>query len=191
MPYPAKTSVDSIRQAALLIIERDGLGALSMRALAAELGLTASSLYRHYPDREALERTLADEGARLLHLELVRASDEREPDAPLEAIADGYLTFARMRPALYDLLVTPRPPTIAAPGAGKDLWNFLLRQVGRITGREDDTAAAVAVWSFLHGFISLERTGLFGASGPGGGLERGLAALQAGLENQSQPHKAS
>lgn len=47
--------------AALRVIDRDGLPALSMRTVAAELGVGAMSLYRYVEDREALERLIVDE----------------------------------------------------------------------------------------------------------------------------------
>ena len=43
-----------ILQSALGLIDRDGLEALSMRKLGAELGVEAMSLYNHFPNKEAL-----------------------------------------------------------------------------------------------------------------------------------------
>jgi hypothetical protein len=63
-----------------------------------------------------------------------------------------------------------------ATGAPKALWNAILAHVGAITNR-DATPEAVALWSFLHGYATLERNGAFGASGPKGALEIGLEAL--------------
>lgn len=181
MPYPAKTSPDTIRQAALELLEENGLAGLSMRTLADRLGLRASSLYRHYPDRAALEAALADEAAGALQAALEGASAGKQGTKALEAAGHAYLSFARDRPELYGLLHAPRPPVPAGPGAAKDLWNFLLRLVGGATGRDDDTAGAVALWAYLHGFASLERSGLFGLSGPQEGFKRGLSALVRGL----------
>ena len=45
-------SRERIRDAALTIIDRDGLSGLSMRKLAAELGVQAASLYKHYPTKD-------------------------------------------------------------------------------------------------------------------------------------------
>ena len=61
------------------------------------------------------------------------------------------------------------------------LWTRLLQVVGDLTGSADDTEAAVALWAFLHGFITLERAGLFGTPGPKGGFARGVKAMAAGL----------
>ena len=41
-----------IRDTALELIDRDGLAEMSMRKLAAELGVQASSLYKHYPTKD-------------------------------------------------------------------------------------------------------------------------------------------
>ncbi len=181
MPYPAKTSREEILEAALKLLESGGLAALSMRTLASKLGVNASSLYHHFSGREVLEKALADEGARLLLERLKIATQEKPSPKALETTATTYLAFSNERPALYDLMMAPRPPEKAEADSSKDLWNFMLVRVGEVTKQEDDTAAAVAFWSFLHGFVSLERSGLFGLSGAQGGLEVGLEAFLIGL----------
>ncbi len=181
MPYPAKTSRDNIVREALKLLEVEGPAALSMRTLASKLGVNASSLYHHFSGKEVLEKALADEGARLLLKRLEAAARNQFAREALAATAEAYLAFCREHPALYTLMMAPRPPEKAEAGASKDLWNFVLERIGEVTKREDDTAAAVAFWSFLHGFVSLERSGLFGLSGAQGGLEVGLGALLTGL----------
>ncbi len=47
-------SRERILQAALALVDRHGLEALSMRRLGAELGVEAMSLYRHFQNKEAL-----------------------------------------------------------------------------------------------------------------------------------------
>jgi AcrR family transcriptional regulator len=49
-----------IASAALAIVDRDGLAALSMRTVADELGMGAMSLYRYVTDREHIERLAVD-----------------------------------------------------------------------------------------------------------------------------------
>ncbi|WP_331770793.1 TetR/AcrR family transcriptional regulator (plasmid) [Embleya sp. NBC_00888] len=56
---PAVT-LDALVRAALVVLERDGLDALSMRSVAAELGVRAPSLYWHVRDKEELLDLLAD-----------------------------------------------------------------------------------------------------------------------------------
>lgn len=63
MPRPSTPilSRDRIRAAALGIIDRDGLPGLSMRRLAAELGVQAPSLYSHFPTKDALLDDVCDQ----------------------------------------------------------------------------------------------------------------------------------
>ena len=177
MPYPAKISTAEVRETALRLLEVQGIEAVSMRSLAEVLGVRASSLYRHIAHREALLTLLSEDAASQLREALVAAAASRQAGRPaLEAVALPFVTFARTRPHLYALLHTPRPPEVGA-GEGRRLWQFILAQVSLASGQPDDTAGTVALWAFLHGFAQLERSGLYGLSGPGAGFERGLAAL--------------
>jgi hypothetical protein len=44
---------------------------------------------------------------------------------------------------------------------GKAVWNLLIEAASGVSGHPDDTAA-VAIWSFLHGYVTLEHSGAFG-----------------------------
>ena len=181
MPYPTKLTAEQILGAALALFQTGGDEALSMRLLAERLKVRPSSLYRYYPERGALVEALEQHAIRELHAALRDAAADKRPDAAFVAAAHSYLAYARAQPHLYSLLFAPKAPYTAEPGPGKDLWNELLRLVGALTGNPDDTAAAVAFCAFMHGFALLESSGQFGLSGPQGGLERGLEALQLGF----------
>jgi AcrR family transcriptional regulator len=185
MPYPAKTDPDQILETAIQILEADGREALSMRKLAEALDLKAPSLYRHYADKNALEQAIAARAATQLHETLEQAIRPlRSASKVLHQTARTYCEFAKTHPELYGLMMTNFTP--ASIQESKNLWNFVLEIIGRITGNPDDTSAAVALWSFLHGFVTLERNGLFGPSGPQQALEVGIDALIAGLPRTKQ-----
>ena len=148
-----------------------------MRAVAAALGVKAPSLYRYFPHKEALEVAVAEEVLRAVWVALQTASEATDPETRFRATADTYLRFARERPALYSLIVQNRIPGVYGAKMGKAVWHLLLQAASGVSGQPDDTAAAVATWSFLHGYATLEQSGAFGASGPQGGLERGLEAF--------------
>ncbi|SMB94778.1 TetR/AcrR family transcriptional regulator [Deinococcus hopiensis] len=186
MVYPSKLSPEAILQAAERLLRGGGEEGLSMRALAEALGVRASSLYRHYPDRAALLLALEDGAVLALHREMAAAAEGLFPGEAVLAAGHAYLNYARAQPHLYGLLLAHRPPAVAGPGAGKALWNHVLHLVGAVTGHPDDTAAAVAFWAYLHGFALLERSGQFGLSGPRGGFERGLEALVRGLATEQK-----
>jgi hypothetical protein len=121
---------------------------------------------------------------------IARAGLAARPDELLITVAQAYRRFAAGHAGLYAALVTDTTNSSWADQRGsarKALWDMLLRVVAGLTGNADDTGAAVAVWSFLHGFAHLGEAGMFGASGPRDGFERGLAALIAGLLPQPAP----
>lgn len=55
MPRPKSLTTAALAAATLAVLDRDGLAALSMRAVAAELGMGTMSLYRYVSDRDELE----------------------------------------------------------------------------------------------------------------------------------------
>ncbi|WP_106400962.1 TetR/AcrR family transcriptional regulator [Actinocorallia populi] len=99
---------ESIVRAAITLIERDGAGALSMRKVAAELGVGTMSLYNHVPDRE----TLLEEVARTVLAGLDLPEDEAGPgqDWKLNARAmiGAFRGVARAYPRSMHLLLTSR-----------------------------------------------------------------------------------
>jgi AcrR family transcriptional regulator len=56
MPRPKSLAASDIAAAALAIVDREGLAALSMRSVAEELGMATMSLYRYVSDRAHLEQ---------------------------------------------------------------------------------------------------------------------------------------
>ncbi|MDQ3404422.1 MAG: TetR family transcriptional regulator, partial [Actinomycetota bacterium] len=63
MPRPRTPllSRDRIRDHALTIVDENGLEGLSMRRLAADLGVRAPSLYSHYRTKDELLQDIADD----------------------------------------------------------------------------------------------------------------------------------
>ncbi|MFD7551971.1 TetR/AcrR family transcriptional regulator [Streptomyces sp. NPDC059816] len=68
-PRPGLTTA-SVVAAGRQLIERDGLDALTMRAVARELGTAATSLYRHVADRDALLLLILEQIAEGLPVEV-------------------------------------------------------------------------------------------------------------------------
>ena len=181
MAYPKLLSSADILTMAIQLMERGDADSLSLRAVASALGVKAPSLYRYFPHKEALELAVAEEVFNGMRAELQTASEDSDPERRFRATAEAYLRFARERFALYSLIMQNRLPEASGSKAGKAVWNLLLEAASGISGQPDDTASAVATWSFLHGYVTLEHSGAFGASGPKGGLERGVESLLSGL----------
>jgi AcrR family transcriptional regulator len=143
-----------IATAARTLLEEAGPAALTMRALADHLGIKAPSLYKHFPDKHAVEVELT---AQLLQesAATLETAEEREPGS-LTALARAYRTYALAHPHLY-CLATERPlPRAALPPGLEDRAAMpLLRACG------GDLDLARATWAFAHGMVILEIHGRF------------------------------
>ncbi len=159
-----------------------------MRALAKSLSVKAPSLYRYYPDKTSLERDAVEFGNQLLLESLQRATRTLTGGDLYLAAGEAYRRFAKSKPHLYSLMMQKRlvyPPTSES---GKMLWEFVLGMVRKVSGDSNETAYAVALWSFMHGFVTLEQARRFGASGPMDGFAVGVRALFAGFKiHQNNP----
>jgi AcrR family transcriptional regulator len=177
MAHPKVLSTEDIVKAAVHRVEHGDAEGLSLRAVAADLGVKAPSLYRYFADKNALEGAVAEEILRVILGKLRRAASGADGATTFRRVTNAYLRFARERFQLYAFVMQNLHPERYGSGAGKAVWNVLLEAASGISGRPDDTAAAVATWAFLHGYATLEHSGAFGPSGPKGGLDRGIEAF--------------
>lgn len=60
MPRPRSLTPERLVVATLAVLDRDGLAALTMRAVAKELGMATMSLYRYVSDKDELEALVVD-----------------------------------------------------------------------------------------------------------------------------------
>ncbi|AHY47082.1 Tetracyclin repressor, C-terminal all-alpha domain [Rubrobacter radiotolerans] len=100
-----RLSRERVLEAAVSFVDREGLEALSMRKLGAELGVEAMSLYNHIPNKNALLDGMVEYV--LGEMTVTRTSDSWE-----DRIREGYRQFrgvAKRHPNVFPLLVT-RPP---------------------------------------------------------------------------------
>ena len=189
MAYPTLLTSAGILETAVQMIEREGANALSLRAVASALGVKAPSLYRYFPQKEALEVAVVEEIMNAMLVRMQAASATADPEARFRGMVDAYLRFARERFQLYTFVVQSGRPETYGSRAAKAVWNLLLEAASSVSGKPDDTAAAVATWSFLHGYATLEHSGAFGVSGPKGGLERGVEAFLSSFRSLAQPSR--
>lgn len=138
------------------LLEEEGLEALTMRRLAERVGIRAPSLYKHLPDKAALEAAIIATGFEEAAAAFEQAVDsagegsgEGAGDA-LVALAAAYRRFALEHPHLYRLMTNgPLPRAHLPPGLEGRTAAPLLRVAG-------SEARARAVWAFAHGMVMLE-----------------------------------
>lgn len=155
-----------IVEAARALIEHGGTAALTMRALADRLGIRAPSLYKHFPDKLAVE-------AQVIAAAMEDVARALEPTSSLVELAAAYRAYALAHPHLYRLMNSGPLPRHLLPDGVEDRAALpLVRVVG------GDEHRARAIWAFAHGMVILELDGRFP---PGADLDRawhtGLAAF--------------
>ncbi|HKS47665.1 MAG TPA: TetR/AcrR family transcriptional regulator C-terminal domain-containing protein [Amycolatopsis sp.] len=159
MPRPRSLTDTGIAAAALAVLDREGLDGLSMRTVAAELGVGTMSLYRYVTDRGQLEG---------LVIELVL--DKVDLTVPARAPAAKRLTVLAERArqavgehlAVVPLLLTHRHLSVASRRWGEAVLG-VLTDVG-FTGKRR-VIAFRALLSYLLGTL---QTTYFGPLSGGG-----------------------
>lgn len=153
-PTPELTALSeraaSIVTAARHILEDVGIDALTMRRLAAEVGIQAPSLYKHFATKRALEAALIETGMLEFGKALHAAVDAPGRRGPVRSLLDAYRRAALASPALYRLATSgPLPREDLPPGletwAGEPF--FLATK---------EPWKAQALFSFAHGMVILE-----------------------------------
>jgi AcrR family transcriptional regulator len=149
------------------LLDAEGADGLSMRRVADRVGIRAASIYKHFPDKEALEAALISDGFTEL-AELFDAADERDP---VSAFASAYRAFAARSPHLYRLMTErPLPRERLVPGVEARAGLAAVQAAG------GDADLARALWAFAHGMTILELNQRFP---PGADLD---AAWRRGLD---------
>jgi AcrR family transcriptional regulator len=153
--------------AALAAGEADGL---SMRQLAARVGVSHTAAYAHFADKSALWRAVAAVGLERLRDALWAAVvDAPSPAAALTAAGLAYLAFARADRALYRVMFRYELKPSDGYAAEQSAYEVLQRAVaavpfaGKPRPAERIARDAVTAWSLVHGLASLEEGGHFGA----------------------------
>ena len=160
----------SILDAARTLFVERGIEAVSMREIAKKINYSATTLYNHFADKEALLQAVCDEDF------LALASGMREvmqlPDliTRIQALCNGYALFALHHPNHYRLMfMTPRTPcnldiTKIQPGnTEQDAYAQLKLVVKEAFDAclfkpdiTDFELIAQTLWASTHGVCSLE-----------------------------------
>jgi AcrR family transcriptional regulator len=166
MPAPARTSLEQIVNAGLTVVEAEGLPALTMAAVAQQVGVRPPSLYKHVRNRAQLVRLVATRAVSELTSELDAVSRQGDAQVQLRAMADALRDFARRRPALYGLLFSPLPDESQPDAEVLTRASApVLRVSEQLAGSEQALEAARTIVAWAHGFIDMELSGAFRLGG--------------------------
>ncbi|MBX3199910.1 MAG: TetR/AcrR family transcriptional regulator [Labilithrix sp.] len=149
---------------ALRLVEREGRDACSLRRVGAEAGVSRTTPYTYFPDKEALL-----DSVRVSALDALSAKSEKAMsaapslEAKLAAVGRAYVEFALRRPALYDLIFDPRtggPEHDAAVRRYRGLAELPLveARAAGLTVLAPERLGQV-LWAATHGALHLHRAG--------------------------------
>src|SRR3954471_4312495 len=93
---------EELMEACVRLVEAEGIGAVSLRRVAREAGVSPGAPYHHFPDRAALLTAIAAAGFRLLEARMTPAWDAAPtPAAALVSLTETYVGFAHEQPAHF------------------------------------------------------------------------------------------
>lgn len=160
---------DAIVAATRSLIEREGLDAVSLRRVAASLGVTAPALYAHVADKRDLLRAVAEGEFRRL-LERFATISDTDPVGRVRRLSRAYVDHALDSPELFrTMFLFPPGIDVAAP-AGEELplattafesaMSALADAVAAGAFRPvDPLMAALALWAAVHGVAEVALMG--------------------------------
>lgn len=159
--------------ATIKLLADEGPSAIKARTVAAATGLSTMVVYSHFGGVPELLRAVADHGFTALDLAFAGVPATDDPVADLFAMALTCRAVARSNPHLYDLMfglsvrATYRPaadaearPSGRSPAFRAAYVHLLAAAVrlvesGRVRPADAEVVAA-ALWSYVHGFVTLE-----------------------------------
>jgi AcrR family transcriptional regulator len=163
-PYHHGDLHAALLAAAEMILERDGIQALTLRATARAAGVSHAAPAHHFDDLTGLLSELAAVGYRRFAAELaaamVAAGDD--PKQRMRAMGHAYVQFARRYSGMFMLMFRSESldmgrPALrgAADAAGRALRDAIVARAGGMRPEGQVVAEAAAAWSRVHGFAVL------------------------------------
>lgn len=135
---------------------------VSLREIARKVGVSATAVYRHFPDKQALLSALAHEGGEMLAAQQLQAQTAAGGGAAgFDATGRTYVRFALAHPALFRLMMA-RTREDQAGGDGEHFLTglgLLRKNIAELAapGTSDvaQRAKAIQAWATVHGLAML------------------------------------
>ena len=164
MPKRPGLTKEKLVDAAIEIINQDGLHSLSIASLATKFKVKPPSLYNHIDNLEDLQQAIILKGIRSLTLAGQKAAMGRAGFDALKAVSNAYRDFAKSQPGLYEIILRSNEgrdaELVAAEKEAVEVFTGILR--GYNLEQEQALHAVRSIRSCLHGFVVLEIKGGFG-----------------------------
>lgn len=148
------------------ILIKNGFSKISMRKIAKEADVTATSIYLHFKNKDDLLLALIEDSVEHLNAELMEALDPgKNVIRQLEDLARAYLHYALEHPQAYEIIYMVRPEEMPKYPREKfqqirSIYEFLagIIQKGveqQLFAVDDPLISAYTLWAQMHGIASV------------------------------------
>lgn len=156
----------ALLHAAEAVLDREGTGGVTIRAVAAEAAVAPMSVYNRFDNKEGLLAALAMRALDELGV-VIQTPSDIEPIERFRQACRSYRGYALGHPARYLLIFATGSPLEdqSSPAAAHGRAVFavlieLIRALDTAGPPTDSGEAAQAVWSALHGAVTIEIAGI-------------------------------
>lgn len=126
---------ENILDTSLDIISKSGYPNFSMRKLASKLGLTATTIYQYFLNKDEIYLAVVERGFQMLYDRMHKSIDsENSPETNLRNVLYSYIRFGVEESNLYNIMMVWRVPKY---------YDFLGTEVEEAAHREMETALKV------------------------------------------------
>lgn len=153
----------AIKEAALALIARNGVGGFSLREASVLVGVSPSATYRHFADKDALLGAIAadafvDLGMQFRQaMQSVRGQSARAARERFMAQGRAYVEFALAQPERFSVMFGPYDTGSSKPESPYAALSHVLDEMvktGAISSRGREGGELLA-WSASHGLATL------------------------------------
>jgi AcrR family transcriptional regulator len=152
-------------EAAVGLVQREGVEALTLRGVARLAGVSSAAPYRHFADKRALLAAVAEEGFRLLARALRGAGgDGADPRARFRARGPAYVGFATTYPSHFRVMfgreLADRSGYAGLREAAQAAFDALVdgmkdAQAAGVVREGDPRELGLTAWAAMHGLATL------------------------------------
>jgi len=178
METASRSVPERLIDGAIALLAKKGPESLKARAIAAASGMSSMVVYSHFGGVPELVSAMADRGFEDLAAAFAAVPITDDPVIDLFGMATACRNYARANPHLYDLMfglsarATYRPSAELSARSSERSTAFRAAHAHVIAGCErlvrsgrveanPPAALAAQLWSYVHGYISLEVAGHF------------------------------
>lgn len=146
-----------------VILESEGLSALTLRACARHAGVSHAAPAHHFGTVKSLLSAIAASGFDdFVEALEAGAGSKTAPDDRLFEMGKSYVRFAASHPALYRVMFGGEAGQEMSQNLMESMskaWALLVGAVRDVTGEPTAIGAAFHVWALVHGYSTLVASG--------------------------------